>query len=55
MGAVEFLTSPDLWVAFLTLFVLEVVLGIDNVVFISILAGKLHRSSSARPGWSGCR
>jgi predicted tellurium resistance membrane protein TerC len=41
MDAVEFFTSPDLWVAFLTLFVLEVVLGIDNVVFISILAGKL--------------
>ena len=37
----EFFNSPDLWVAFLTLFVLEVVLGIDNVVFISILAGKL--------------
>jgi predicted tellurium resistance membrane protein TerC len=41
MDAVEFFTSPDRWVAFLTLFVLEVVLGIDNVVFISILAGKL--------------
>lgn len=37
----EFFTSPDLWVAFLTLFVLELVLGVDNVVFISILAGKL--------------
>jgi predicted tellurium resistance membrane protein TerC len=41
LGVVEFFTSPDLWVAFLTLFVLEVVLGVDNVVFISILAGKL--------------
>ena len=37
----EFFTSPDLWVAFLTLFVLELVLGVDNVVFISILASKL--------------
>ena len=37
----EFFNSPDLWVAFLTLLVLEIVLGIDNVVFISILAGKL--------------
>ena len=45
LGVVEFFTSPDLWVAFLTLFVLEVVLGVDNVVFISVLAGKLpsHR------------
>lgn len=37
----EFLTSPELWVAFLTLFALELVLGIDNVVFISILTGRL--------------
>ncbi len=33
--------SPELLVAFLTLFVLEVVLGVDNVIFISILASKL--------------
>jgi len=38
---VEFFSSPDLWIAFLTLFVLELVLGVDNVVFISILSGKL--------------
>jgi len=38
---VEFFTSPDLWVAFLTLFALELVLGIDNVVFISILTNRL--------------
>ena len=35
------LTSPETWIALLTLTVLEIVLGIDNVVFISILAGKL--------------
>jgi predicted tellurium resistance membrane protein TerC len=35
------LSSPDLWVAFFTLFALEVVLGIDNVVFISILTQRL--------------
>ena len=34
-------SDPSLWIGFLTLTVLEVVLGIDNVVFISILAGKL--------------
>src|SRR6478672_12138664 len=33
--------TPELLVAFATLLVLEIVLGIDNVVFISILAGKL--------------
>ncbi len=37
----EFVFSPELLVAFLTLLVLEVVLGIDNVIFISILAAKL--------------
>jgi predicted tellurium resistance membrane protein TerC len=35
------LTDPQAWVAFVTLVALEIVLGIDNVVFISILAGKL--------------
>src|SRR6187402_2241489 len=37
----EFLNSPEAWISLLTLTTLEVVLGIDNVVFISILAGKL--------------
>lgn len=37
----EFFTNPDLWVAFATLLLLEIVLGIDNIVFISILADKL--------------
>jgi len=37
----EFVFSPELLVAFATLLVLEIVLGIDNVVFISILAAKL--------------
>ena len=43
-------TSPEVWVALLTLTLLEVVLGIDNVVFISILAGKLplHQQDKAR-------
>jgi predicted tellurium resistance membrane protein TerC len=38
---VEWITEPQAWIAFLTLTALELVLGIDNVVFISILAGKL--------------
>ncbi len=44
----DFFSSPDLWVAFLTLFVLEVVLGIDNVVFISILANKLPKEQQRK-------
>jgi predicted tellurium resistance membrane protein TerC len=37
----DWMASPEGWIALLTLTVLEIVLGIDNVVFISILAGKL--------------
>jgi len=37
----EWITDPQVWIAFLTLTVLELVLGIDNVIFISILSGKL--------------
>jgi len=44
----EWLTDPQAWVSLLTLTVLEVVLGIDNVIFISILAGKLPESQRDR-------
>ncbi|WP_438480386.1 TerC family protein [Oleiharenicola lentus] len=37
----EFLLDPQVWVSLVTLTALEIVLGIDNVIFISILAGKL--------------
>jgi len=37
----EWITSPEAWIALLTLTVLEIVLGIDNIVFISILSEKL--------------
>jgi len=37
----EWLTDPQTWIGLVTLVVLEVVLGIDNIVFISILVGKL--------------
>jgi predicted tellurium resistance membrane protein TerC len=37
----EWLIDPQVWLAFLTLTILEIVLGIDNVIFIAILAGKL--------------
>lgn len=45
---VDFFSSPDLWVAFLTLFALELVLGVDNVVFISILTQRLPLALQAR-------
>ena len=37
----EWISSPESWVALLTLTALEIVLGIDNIIFISIIAGKL--------------
>lgn len=42
--------TPELWVALLTLTALEIVLGIDNIIFISILSGKLphHQQKNAR-------
>ena len=40
----EWITDPQAWVAFVTLLALEIVLGIDNIIFISILAGKLLKS-----------
>jgi predicted tellurium resistance membrane protein TerC len=44
----EWLTEPQAWIALLTLTVLEIVLGIDNVIFISILAGKLPKEQQAK-------
>ncbi len=40
---IELLSDPQMWIAFLTLTALELVLGIDNVIFISILVDKLPR------------
>jgi predicted tellurium resistance membrane protein TerC len=37
----EWLTDPQIWISLITLTVLEIVLGIDNIIFISILAAKL--------------
>ncbi len=47
------LTDPQVWIAFATLLLLEVVLGIDNIVFISILAGKLPPAQQARARTTG--
>jgi predicted tellurium resistance membrane protein TerC len=49
----DWLTDPQAWIAFATLTALEIVLGVDNVVFISILAGKLpaeQREKARRVG-----
>ena len=47
---IELLTDPQAWIAFLTLTALELVLGIDNIIFISILVDKLpaHQRELAR-------
>ena len=37
----DWISSPEIWISLLTLTVLEIVLGIDNIIFISILSGKL--------------
>lgn len=46
----ELLSNPEIWISLLTLTVLEIVLGIDNIIFISILSGKLpeHQQKKAR-------
>ena len=44
----DWIADPQIWIAFVTLFALEVVLGIDNIIFISILAGKLPREKQPR-------
>lgn len=46
----EWLASPEAWIALLTLTVLEIVLGVDNIIFISILVNRLpeHRRNKGR-------
>lgn len=49
----EWISDPQAWVAFLTLLALEIVLGIDNIIFISILAGKLPAEQQPRARFIG--
>lgn len=44
---IEMLTSPEVWMAFATLTFLEIVLGIDNIVFIAVIASRLEESRRA--------
>ena len=49
----EWLADPNIWIAFATLTLLELVLGIDNVIFISILSGKLPPAQQPRARFIG--
>jgi len=49
----EWITNPESLIALLTLTVLEVVLGIDNIIFISILSGKLPKEQQNRARLTG--
>jgi predicted tellurium resistance membrane protein TerC len=44
----EWIADPSAWLALITLTVLEIVLGIDNIIFISILVGRLPESMRRR-------
>jgi predicted tellurium resistance membrane protein TerC len=50
---VDWLTQPETWIALITLVALELVLGVDNVIFISILAGKLPHGEQKRARTTG--
>jgi predicted tellurium resistance membrane protein TerC len=49
----DWISNPEIWISLLTLTVLEIILGIDNIVFISILAGKLPPSQQAKARQTG--
>ena len=49
----QFLSDPQIWIAFATLTVLELVLGIDNIVFVSILSGRLPAKEQPRARFIG--
>jgi len=44
----DWLFNPETWIALVTLSALEIVLGVDNVIFVSVLASKLPRAQQAR-------
>jgi predicted tellurium resistance membrane protein TerC len=49
----DWITDPQIWIAFATLTVLELVLGIDNVIFVSILSGKLPEKQQPKARFIG--
>ena len=44
----EWITNPEIWIALVTLTLLEIVLGVDNIIFISILSSKLKKADQPR-------
>ena len=53
MEMLSLLSDPEAWIAFFTLTALELVLGIDNIVFISILVDKLPPQSREKARKTG--
>ena len=49
----EILSNPEIWIAFLTLTALEIVLGIDNIIMIAILVGRMPPHLQARTRFFG--
>ncbi len=49
----EWLTSPEIWIAFFTLTALEIVLGIDNIIMISILVSRMPKAMQPRTRFFG--
>ncbi len=49
----DWIYDPQVWIGFFTLSALEIVLGIDNIIFISILAGKLPKEQQPRARFIG--
>ena len=49
----EWITNPESLIALLTLTLLEIVLGIDNIIFISILSGKLPKEQQNKARLAG--
>ena len=51
---IELLTSAEAWAALLTLTALEIVLGIDNVIFLSVIVSRIPPRKPSAPARSGC-
>ena len=49
-GAFQLLTDPAAWAALATLIAMEIVLGIDNLVFVAVLSNRVAAPSRARAG-----
>ncbi len=52
-GVIHYLNDPGVWFSFLTLSLLEIVLGIDNVIFVSIVANRLEKDKRAKARFVG--